>query len=130
MRDTGRALLVGTRTYGKGSVQTVYENRDGSALKLTIGRYYTPSGEPIVDLQGIEPELNIPWPAEAPPHQVLTQAISEVPGLSATDRAHLLTLTLDLESPSAETSARIPWQLDVQERLALDPQLQAALEAF
>jgi hypothetical protein len=39
-------------------------------------------------------------------------------------------LTLDLESPSAETSARIPWQLDVQERLALDPQLQAALEAF
>ncbi|MCB9662656.1 MAG: PDZ domain-containing protein [Alphaproteobacteria bacterium] len=47
LQDTRAGRLVGTRTYGKGSIQTVFEHRDGSALKLTVGRYLTPSGTPV-----------------------------------------------------------------------------------
>ena len=44
LRDHGRAIVVGSRTWGKGSVQNIIELPDGSALKLTVARYYTPSG--------------------------------------------------------------------------------------
>ncbi len=56
LRDHERAILVGTRTFGKGSVQNLVELPDHSALKLTIARYYTPSGRSI-QAQGIEPDL-------------------------------------------------------------------------
>ncbi len=56
LQDHRRALLVGTRSFGKGSVQNVVELSDGSALKLTIARYYTPSGRSI-QAEGIEPDL-------------------------------------------------------------------------
>ncbi|MEM9192241.1 MAG: S41 family peptidase [Myxococcota bacterium] len=56
LQDHERALLVGTRTFGKGSVQNVIELPDGSAVKLTIARYYTPSGRSI-QAQGIDPDL-------------------------------------------------------------------------
>ena len=44
LQDHHRALIVGTRTFGKGSVQTVIDLPDGGALKITIARYFTPSG--------------------------------------------------------------------------------------
>ena len=47
---------MGTQTFGKGSVQTVIELDDGSALKLTIARYYTPSGRSIQE-HGITPDI-------------------------------------------------------------------------
>jgi carboxyl-terminal processing protease len=47
---------MGTQTFGKGSVQTVIELDDGSALKLTIARYYTPSGKSIQE-HGINPDI-------------------------------------------------------------------------
>jgi len=47
LQDQDRALLVGTRTYGKGLVQSVYSLDDGWALKLTTGKWYTPSGRSI-----------------------------------------------------------------------------------
>jgi carboxyl-terminal processing protease len=56
LHDHGRALVVGTRTFGKGSVQNVIELPDGSALKLTVARYFTPSGTSI-QAQGIEPDM-------------------------------------------------------------------------
>ncbi|HJK96084.1 MAG TPA: S41 family peptidase, partial [Polyangiaceae bacterium LLY-WYZ-14_1] len=59
LRDHERALLVGTRSFGKGSVQTVVELPDGSALKLTIARYYTPHGRSI-QAQGIRPDVEVP----------------------------------------------------------------------
>jgi carboxyl-terminal processing protease len=58
LRDNDRALVVGTRTYGKGSVQTVMPLSDGRAIKLTTSRYYTPSGESIHE-RGIEPDVAI-----------------------------------------------------------------------
>lgn len=58
LRDHGRATLMGERTFGKGSVQTVMPLRDGLALKLTTSRYFTPSGASIHD-RGIEPDVSI-----------------------------------------------------------------------
>ncbi len=64
LSDHGRALLVGTTTYGKGSVQTVMPLADGHAIKLTTSRYYTPSGRSIHDV-GIQPDFEIPIDAES-----------------------------------------------------------------
>lgn len=56
LQDHKRAVLLGTTSFGKGSVQTVEPLRDGSALKLTTARYYTPSGRSI-QAKGIEPDI-------------------------------------------------------------------------
>jgi carboxyl-terminal processing protease len=56
LRDHARATLVGVRSFGKGSVQNVFELPGGSALKLTTYRYYTPSGRSI-QAEGITPDL-------------------------------------------------------------------------
>ncbi len=58
LQDHHRALIVGTRTFGKGSVQTVIDLPDGGALKLTIARYFTPSGRSI-QAQGIAPDVQM-----------------------------------------------------------------------
>lgn len=65
LRDHGRATLMGERTYGKGSVQTVMPLRDGEALKLTTSRYFTPSGRSIQE-RGLEPDVRIAAKAGAP----------------------------------------------------------------
>ena len=56
LQDHKRALILGTTSFGKGSVQTVETLRDGSGLKLTIARYYTPSGNSI-QAKGIQPDI-------------------------------------------------------------------------
>jgi carboxyl-terminal processing protease len=56
LQDQKRALILGTTSFGKGSVQTVETLRDGSGLKLTIARYYTPNGRSI-QAKGIEPDI-------------------------------------------------------------------------
>ena len=66
LQDHKRALILGTTSFGKGSVQTVESLRDGYGLKLTIARYYTPSGRSI-QAKGIEPDIVVPFqPLEAP----------------------------------------------------------------
>ncbi len=56
LQDNRRALIMGTQTFGKASVQTVMPLEDGSALKLTTARYYTPSGRSI-QAEGIKPDI-------------------------------------------------------------------------
>lgn len=56
LQDHERALLVGTQTFGKGSVQSVVELDDGSALKMTIARYFTPKGKSI-QADGVHPDV-------------------------------------------------------------------------
>jgi len=65
LKDHGRALLVGRRTYGKGSVQSVIPLANGHALKLTTSRYATPSGA-IINERGIDPEIVLSGPDAAP----------------------------------------------------------------
>ncbi len=58
LRDQGRAQLVGLPTYGKGTVQTFYDLDDGSGLKLTTARYYTPLGNSL-ESKGLIPDVTV-----------------------------------------------------------------------
>jgi carboxyl-terminal processing protease len=58
LRDHKRAVIVGQRTFGKGSVQNIIDLPNGSAIKLTTARYYTPAGHAI-QARGIEPDISI-----------------------------------------------------------------------
>jgi carboxyl-terminal processing protease len=58
LQDAGRAIVVGTQTFGKGSVQTIIPLSDGSALRLTTARYFTPKGRSI-QAKGITPDIII-----------------------------------------------------------------------
>jgi len=58
LQDWGRALIIGNKTFGKGSVQTVIPLSDGSALRLTTARYYTPKGRSIQET-GIIPDIEV-----------------------------------------------------------------------
>lgn len=60
IRDFEYGTLVGEKTYGKGVVQSTFPMRDGSAVKLTIARYFTPSGECIHE-KGIDPDVEIEY---------------------------------------------------------------------
>jgi len=60
LQDNGRALILGTQTFGKGSVQTVIPLEDGSALKLTTAKYYTPKGRSI-QAEGITPDIVVKY---------------------------------------------------------------------
>lgn len=56
LQDHKRAVIIGTRTFGKGSVQTILPLQNNTALKLTTARYYTPSGRSI-QAEGIQPDI-------------------------------------------------------------------------
>lgn len=80
LQDRNRAVVVGTRTYGKGSVQEPSRLSDGSALELTVGRYLTPSGRSLEGV-GVEPDVVVP-PGEAP-EKAEERAIDVLSGLVA-----------------------------------------------
>ena len=58
LQDLGRAVILGTNTFGKGSVQTIIPLSDGSALRLTTARYFTPGGK-VIQGNGITPDIVI-----------------------------------------------------------------------
>ncbi|MEA2102860.1 MAG: S41 family peptidase [Thermodesulfobacteriota bacterium] len=58
LQDNGRAVILGVKSFGKASVQTIRPLSDGSALKLTVARYYTPSGRSI-QARGIDPDIRV-----------------------------------------------------------------------
>lgn len=105
LQDHGRAVIMGTRTFGKGSVQTVLRLVDGSGLKLTNARYYTPKHRSIQE-QGVAPDVAV----EAAP--------SRAPADDVGDRDLKRHLKNEAPAPSAEVPV-VP---------ADDPQLKTALD--
>ena len=103
LKDHDRAELVGHKTYGKGSVQSVMPLSHGGALKLTTSRYFTPSGASIHE-KGILPDVIIDGPEEVPAD---LDAASPIP-LSVRDPEVRLALA------ELKTHARLP-----QKRVAL-----------
>ncbi len=137
LQDTGRATLVGAPTYGKGTVQKVYlfgGQADGvpgptgreAALKLTVGQYFTPSGAPVAPREGRQPDVEVPHPAAPGPVARLRRAVRAA---EVTDdvRAELLA-ALDEVPADRPQRTTPPWDLPIDERLPLDPQLQRALD--
>lgn len=126
LQDTGRAVLVGEHTWGKGSVQTVYTYPDGSALKLTIAHYYTPSGEPVAPHRGRQPDHVVPLAPEFTPTQALRERIAALP-VSDAERSELEALLAQL--PEAEPAmSQVPWALRGAARIEADPPLAKALD--
>lgn len=68
LKNTGRAVIVGERTFGKGSVQNLYSFADTSRLKLTIAKYYTP-GEHSIQGVGIAPDIELHRAVVRPPKE-------------------------------------------------------------
>jgi len=58
LKDTGKAVVLGERSFGKGSVQSLFRLREGEAMRLTTARYYTPSGVTIHE-RGVEPQVEV-----------------------------------------------------------------------
>lgn len=77
LKDTGRAVIVGERSFGKGSVQSVFKLKNGEGLRLTTARYYTPSGVSIHE-KGIEPQVGVVMTPEEDSKLRLQRARSDV----------------------------------------------------
>ena len=58
LQDHKRAIVVGSKSYGKGSVQTIFPLSDSSAIRMTTALYYTPSGDSIHEI-GISPDIEV-----------------------------------------------------------------------
>jgi carboxyl-terminal processing protease len=78
LQDRGRAVVVGSRTFGKGSVQEPHTLPDGSSLALTVARYSLPSGRSVEGV-GLEPDIEVAGTGD----QALTRAIEVLTGLLA-----------------------------------------------
>jgi carboxyl-terminal processing protease len=78
-KDRDRAVLVGEKSFGKGSVQTLFKLPDGSGLFVTIARYYTPSGV-VIDGVGIEPHVKVEgkYTGKLEDDEQLKEALKEV----------------------------------------------------
>jgi carboxyl-terminal processing protease len=75
LQDWGRAIVLGAQTFGKGSVQTILQLSDGSGLRLTTAKYYTPKGRSIQNI-GITPDIivkPVPVKGSAQAPQVLRE---------------------------------------------------------
>src|SRR5690242_18543621 len=108
LKDHGRAELIGHKTYGKGSVQTVMPLSHGGAVKLTTSRYFTPSGASIHG-KGIIPDIVEDGPEEAPAE--LITAKSSQPLAARDKEVHLALDTLKahnalLRNPATPLSVR------------------------
>lgn len=77
VQDAGRGTLIGRTTYGKGSVQASYTLSDGSAVRVSIARWYTPKGHQI-DGKGLTPDIIVePDPAAAPGRDAVLERARE-----------------------------------------------------
>jgi carboxyl-terminal processing protease len=116
IQDHGRGILIGTQTFGKGSVQTIFPLKDGSGLRLTTARYYTPNGRTI-QAKGIVPDI-IVKPSKTEEEKVAP--IPRPPTEKDLER-HLI----DMEKGPPKEK---PVKEEVKEKKPADHQMERALE--
>jgi carboxyl-terminal processing protease len=85
LQDLHRAVILGEKTFGKGSVQTIFPLDDGSALKLTVAKYYTPSHK-VIHEHGITPDIFVPLSDAEEAALLLKRAAGGAGGLPAGSR--------------------------------------------
>lgn len=110
LRDNKRARIVGSRTFGKGSVQTVLPLDNGDSVKLTTARYYTPSGRSI-QASGIVPDVVLHPDGVEAPATIIDYSEATLPGHLKGDEEGAENYTsgdvLDGEKPIAEALAEL-----------------------
>ncbi|HDQ41333.1 MAG TPA: S41 family peptidase [Desulfonatronum sp.] len=115
LQDHNRALILGERTFGKGSVQTIIPLSDGSGIKLTTALYFTPNGRSI-QAKGIDPDILVPFVPPSNDKDSRMQIIREGD------------LTRHLEIGQEQLQIPVLPKTQVQEMLERDNQLRMALE--
>ncbi len=115
LSDRKRALIVGEKTFGKGSVQNVIPLPDGTGLKLTVALYYTPSGKSI-QAEGITPDFEVLWEN--------SRDNKDEDALSVREKD----LTRHLETGNNAKEKKAIQDKEAKELLRLDNQLRVALQ--
>jgi carboxyl-terminal processing protease len=128
IQDHGRGILLGTQTFGKGSVQTIFPLKDGSGLRLTTAKYFTPSGRSI-QAKGITPDITI---KPSRPEEEKEAIVPKMPAERDLER-HLeieKVVPREKEKPKKEESKKEEPKKkeDVKEKKPVDQQLDRALE--
>jgi carboxyl-terminal processing protease len=88
LQDLHRAIILGEKTFGKGSVQSIFPLDDGSALKLTTARYYTPSHK-VIHEHGITPDIVVPMSDEEEAALIFKRSPGGLESLRPEDRARV-----------------------------------------
>jgi carboxyl-terminal processing protease len=88
MQDLHRAVILGEKTFGKGSVQSIFPLDDGSALKLTTAKYYTPSHR-VIHEHGITPDIFVPMTEEQEGALLVKSSIGGLESLDETNRVRV-----------------------------------------
>jgi len=88
LQDLHRAIVVGQNTFGKGSVQSIFPLDDGSALKLTVAKYYTPSHK-VIHEHGILPDIVVPMTDEEEGALLMKRAPGGIDTLDETNRVRV-----------------------------------------
>jgi carboxyl-terminal processing protease len=118
IQDQGRGILVGTQTFGKGSVQTIIPLKDGSGLRLTTARYYTPNGRSI-QAKGIVPDIIV---KPLRPEEEKEALAPKLPAERDLER-HLIDVGKGVSKEKQKSKKE-----EVKERKPSDNQLERALE--
>ncbi len=121
MQDWGKAVVIGMTTFGKGSVQTILPLSDGSGLRLTTAKYYTPRGESIHNV-GVKPDIVV-----EPKPITVAQEQSSVPGKPGDDAAAVSAPETNDEIGASEDKDNDVKDLEA-EFMKKDVQLQKAIE--
>lgn len=101
LQDNGRAVILGTQTFGKGSVQTVIPLENGAAVKLTTARYYTPNGRSI-QAEGITPDIVVKLARPAEEKETADDLLIRERDL----QGHIKSPAENSDSKTAETTKR------------------------
>jgi len=131
LQDHGRAIVIGQRTFGKASVQTILPLEDGSALRLTTARYYTPNGRSI-QAKGIEPDIVVEdgkEPPEGHPGMLREKDIER--HLKGDGEEPPAIITVPKEGKKEDRNGgkkETPQEPEVRKEDAKDPQLDRAVE--
>ena len=128
LQDNKKAIILGTRTFGKGSVQSILPLSDGSGLRLTTARYYTPSGKSIQS-SGITPDIEVPFVAAEKKAETKSPRFIREEDL----KGHILlekgnAKKADKKKPKIEKTPKDEENQKVKELLEKDNQVRQALQ--
>jgi carboxyl-terminal processing protease len=141
LQDQNRAIVLGAKTFGKGSVQTIIPLPDGSGLRLTTARYYTPSGRAI-QAKGISPDVEVAFDRTKKykvireedlenhlggDEEVVTKAEVEEP-VDAKLEEEPADKDKETDKEQKDEPRKRWYEMTLEERLAADAQLRRALD--